>query len=270
MEKIPGERKKEREVSRRNILKTGIAAAAVAAAYTTKAAHAAEALAAPRGKRYAMVIDLKKCIGCHTCSVSCKAEFDVPLGVWRSWVKYMEKGKYPNVKRHFLPRLCNHCDNPPCVRVCPVQATYKSEDGAVLQRYDRCVGCKYCIQACPYSARHLLPRKTEVSPYKHVVDKCTFCVHRVEKGLDPSCVNACPANARTFGNLNDPDSEVAKLVYMNPTSVLKPGSGTEPQVYYIALDNSIVGGATETHNQAAPEVPDGYVSSGKHAVRGGK
>jgi Fe-S-cluster-containing dehydrogenase component len=191
-------------------------------------------------KRYAMVIDLRKCIGCHACSVACKAEFDVPLGVWRSWVRYQEKGKYPNVKKHFLPRLCNHCDKPPCVRVCPVQATYKDKDGYVLQRYERCIGCRYCMIACPYNARHILPRKTNAVGYGHVIDKCTFCIHRVEQGVTPACVTTCVGRARVFGDLNDPNSEVAKLVSKHSTVVLKPEAGTRPQVYYIRPDRDII------------------------------
>jgi Fe-S-cluster-containing dehydrogenase component len=191
-------------------------------------------------KRYAMVIDLRRCIGCHACSVACKAEFDVPLGVWRSWVKYMEKGSYPNAKRYFLPRLCNHCDKPPCVRVCPTQATYKHEDGYILQRYERCIGCRYCMVACPYNARHVLPRKTSSVKFGRVIDKCTFCIHRVEKGITPACVTTCVGRARVFGDLNDPDSEVSRLVANNPVVVLKPEAGTAPQVYYVMPDMSII------------------------------
>ncbi len=219
---------------------------------------------------YGMVIDLGRCIGCHACSVACKAEFDVPLGVWRSWVKYLVKGEYPNVKKHFLPRLCNHCDDPPCVKVCPVQATYKDKDGLVLQRYERCIGCKYCMMACPYDARFILPRKSNVSPYKHVIDKCTFCNHRVKNGQLPACVVTCQGGARIFGDLSDPGSEISKLLGTKPTMVLKPEQGTDPHVFYILPEQSIMGGRTKGYNVYAPEVPEGeYSSTAKDRKKGG-
>ena len=185
-----------------------------------------------RPKQYAMLIDTRKCIGCHTCSVACKAEFDVPLGVTRSWVEYTEKGNYPNVSRNFLPRLCNHCRHPQCVDVCPTGATYKREqDGIVVVDSGQCIGCKYCIQACPYDARFL-------NPVTGFADKCDFCIHRVSKGLEPSCVNSCIGGARIFGDISDPESEISRQVATNPVTVLRPGKGTEPQVYYIGADHS--------------------------------
>ncbi len=180
-------------------------------------------------QRLAMVIDLRKCIGCSACSVSCKQEYEVPVGVFRSWVKVVEKGTFPNVRKVALPRLCNHCDNPPCVDVCPVEASYKADNGAVLIHYDRCIGCKYCMAACPFDARF-------INPETKTADKCTFCVHRQADGGQPACVVTCMSKARTFGDLNDPNSEVAKLVGTQPVQVLKPAMGTEPQVYYIGLD----------------------------------
>lgn len=190
-------------------------------------------------KRYAMVIDLRRCIGCDACMVACKAEFDVPLGVFRTWVSYKVVGTYPNVKKHFMPRLCNHCDNPPCVRACPVGATYKVEDGGfVLQHYDRCIGCKACMASCPYNARFMLPKSRTYTDISSVVDKCTFCHHRVTQGLAPACVQTCIGRARIFGDMNDPNSEVAKLVANMPTQVLRPEQGTKPQVFYIGLDRN--------------------------------
>ena len=191
-------------------------------------------------KRYAMVIDLRRCIGCDACMVACKAEFDVPLGVFRTWVPYKVVGTYPNVKKQFLPRLCNHCDDPPCVRSCPVGATYKVEDGGfVLQNYERCIGCKACMASCPYNARFMLPRQRTYASVTSVVDKCTFCHHRVTQGLAPACVQTCIGRARIFGDLNDPKSEVSYLVNNLPTQVLRPEEGTKPHVFYIGADRNL-------------------------------
>lgn len=179
--------------------------------------------------RYGMAIDLRKCMGCNTCSVSCKVENDVPPGVSRSWVKVIEKGTYPNVRRSFLPALCNNCENPICLQNCPVNATWQRDDGIVMIDPHRCIGCKYCIASCPYNVRH-------VNPIKKIVQKCTFCHHRVDAGLQPACVESCPPGARVFGDLNDPGSEISKLLAENATQVLKPEMGTEPRVFYIAAD----------------------------------
>lgn len=185
-------------------------------------------------KKYGMLIDLRRCIGCHACYVACQAENEVPSGVFRSHVRYYERGKYPEVRRYFLPVLCNHCENPACVKVCPTLASYKREDGIVLVDYDKCIGCGYCMIACPYGVRYFNPEKTNAVPYKGVADKCTFCVHRVDAGIVPSCVNTCIGRARIFGDLNDPESEIAQLVATQPVTVLKPEEGTKPRVYYIA------------------------------------
>lgn len=190
-------------------------------------------LGVPGKKRYAMVVDLRRCIGCMACITACKAEFDVPLGVWRTTVRVKDTGTYPSTRRHYMPRLCNHCDNPPCVRNCPTEATYKHEDGFVLQRYERCITCRTCIAACPYNARHVLPGNRTSVKIGGVVDKCTFCDHRVAQGLLPACVQTCLGRSRIFGDLNDPNSEVAKLVATHFTVTLKPEKGTKPQVYYI-------------------------------------
>ena len=184
-------------------------------------------------KKWGMVIDLRKCIGCHSCSVACKTENEVPPAVFRSWVKLMDKGVYPNARSLSLPVLCNNCENAVCVKVCPVKASYKRDDGIVMVDPHKCVGCKYCMAACPYQVRAL-------NPLRRYVQKCSFCHQRVDAGLMPACVETCPARARVFGDLNDPSSEIVKLLIDNPTSVLKPESGTRPNVFYIALDKDIV------------------------------
>lgn len=221
----------EKQESRRNLLKkagVGVTFLAVAA---TAPKHVMAA-ATSRPVHYAMVIDTRRCIGCHGCSVACKTEFDVPLGLTRSWVESVEKGEYPNVSRNFLPRLCNQCSNPQCVNVCPTGATFKREqDGIVVVDAEMCIGCKYCILACPYDARFL-------NPETGTADKCDFCLHRVSRGLVPACVNTCQGKARIFGDMNDPESEVSKVLATNPVSVLRQGMGTQPNVYYIAADHS--------------------------------
>ncbi len=221
--------KTDPSINRRDFIK-GIS---VATAVGAGAAAMPKAARAARTKpHYGMLIDLRRCIGCHACSVACKAEFDVPLGKTRSWVEYVEKGQYPHVSRSFLPRLCNHCSEPACVPVCPTGATWKrEEDGIVVVDPDTCIGCKYCIQACPYDARFL-------NPVTGVADKCDFCLHRVSQGLAPACVETCIGRARIFGDLNDPDSEISRMIASNPVSVLRPEKGTKPNVYYIAADHA--------------------------------
>lgn len=160
--------------------------------------------------KWAMVIDTRRCIGCQACAVACKMENQVPAGVFRTHVKYLETGKYPDVKRHFLNAICMHCEKPACVAVCPVDATFKRDDGPVLVDYEKCIGCGYCVNACPYDARYITP--TDVGDVRAgKVDKCTFCAHRLDVGLAPACVQTCVGHARIFGDLNDPTSEVSRL-----------------------------------------------------------
>ncbi|MEE8428799.1 MAG: 4Fe-4S dicluster domain-containing protein [Gammaproteobacteria bacterium] len=216
--------------SRRNFLKkVGTTAAAAAGAAHLPSAYAATA---PKRKvQYGMLIDTRRCIGCQACTVACKSEFDVPLGKNRAWVEYTEKGIYPFAQRTFLPRLCNHCTDPPCTRVCPVKATYKRRDGIVVIDKGMCIGCKYCIQACPYDARFL-------NPVTGTADKCDFCVHRVSQGLVPACVNTCMGRARIFGDVNDPHSEISRRIAANSVTVLRREMGTQPNVFYIGADHS--------------------------------
>lgn len=179
--------------------------------------------------RWGMLVDLRRCVGCHTCSVACKCENLVPLDTYRTWVKIIEKGQFPNVSRSFLPSMCNNCENPICVRNCPTQATFRREDGIVMQDPHRCIGCKYCMASCPYDVRY-------VDSLKKIVQKCTWCHHRVDAGLDPACVNACPTSALVFGDLNDPESKISKLLASNAVQVLKPEKDTRPHVFYIDAD----------------------------------
>lgn len=183
--------------------------------------------------RWGMVIDMRRCIGCHACAVACKAENAVPLGVFRSWVKIIEKGRYPVVTKSFLPSLCNNCENPICVRNCPTQATYKREDGIVMVDPHRCIACKYCIASCPYDVRY-------ENPLKKIVQKCYWCYHRVDVGLEPACVNSCPTRAMVFGDMNDPESEIARVIATNAVQVIKPEKDTQPQVRYIAGDEAVM------------------------------
>jgi tetrathionate reductase subunit B len=202
-------------------------------------------------KRYGMAIDLRKCCGCQACSVSCKSEFNVRLGGYRSWVNESEKGKFPRTQRFFLPRLCNHCETPGCTRVCPTKASYIRDDGIVMVDKDQCIGCRYCMQACPYGARYFnwlndkLPDKARSFG---TVDKCDFCFHRVDNGVVPSCVNTCPANARIFGDLNDVDSEISKFLGKNSVQTIMPELGTKPKVFYVGADESVMTGSPKGGN----------------------
>jgi tetrathionate reductase subunit B len=205
---------------------------------------------------YGMGIDTDKCIGCGKCMEACKIENDVPAEpfFFRTWVeRYVIKrdgsvgitsiGTATNpsseavtekdiLRSFFVPKLCNQCANPACVQVCPVGATFQTEDGVVLVDDTRCIGCRYCIQACPYGARYL-------HPLKKTADKCTFCYHRITKGLLPACVEVCPTQARVFGDVNSVASPLARLKRMSDIHVLKPHLNTEPKVYYANLDGEV-------------------------------
>jgi Fe-S-cluster-containing dehydrogenase component/formate-dependent nitrite reductase membrane component NrfD len=183
--------------------------------------------------RYGFIIDNRRCIGCHACTVACKTENRVPLGVNRTWVKYVEKGRFPHARRFFLVTRCNHCENPPCVKICPVAAMYERQDGIVDFDSERCIGCKACMQACPYDAIY-------IDPDRNTAAKCHYCAHRTEVGLEPACVTACPEQAIVAGDLDRTGSRIARLLERESVRVRKPELGTKPKLYYIEAEDSAI------------------------------
>ena len=204
--------------------------------------------------QYGLVIDKRRCIGCQTCTVACKMTNNVPDGIF--WTRAMtEGGEYmdtpggvwPNLKMSFITLSCQHCANPACVKVCPVGATWKdSETGVVRQDYDKCIGCRMCMAACPYtgvrsfnweepktSMPHAVGDRDVPVHQKHTVEKCTFCWQRISVGKVPACVSGCTTMARYFGDLNDPESKVSKLIATRQWEQLLPEKGTRPSVYYL-------------------------------------
>ncbi len=262
-------------LSRRQVIKGAGALALGAAAGLAPISKATAA----KGKapRWAFIVDLRRCTGCRSCTVACKAEMNTPLGAFRAAVYEEVTGTFPKAEKHFLPRLCNHCEGsekdgiPPCIKDCPEYpkdrrqfntaegkkiryrggATYKRPDGMVLFDNELCVGCGKCINACPYGARNwdklLLSGKDRT---KNAITKCTFCQHRVDNGVTPACVNICPPGARIFGDLNDPDSEVAKLakefklVDNRNNTTLLPAENTVPMLFYIDPKGALMKMAT--------------------------
>jgi Fe-S-cluster-containing dehydrogenase component/formate-dependent nitrite reductase membrane component NrfD len=206
--------------------------------------------------RYGFAIDHRKCIGCHSCTVACKTENRVPLGVNRTWVKYVEKGTFPQARRVFQVTRCNHCEKPPCVEICPVSAMFKRGDGIVDFNPAQCIGCKACMQACPYDAIYL-------DPAWDTAAKCHFCAHRIEVGLEPACVVVCPERAIVAGDLDDSASEIAQLVGREPVRVRKPEQGTRPKLYYVDADESAIVPTAARHEvfymwaQRNPSLPGG-------------
>ncbi|MCA8917514.1 MAG: polysulfide reductase NrfD [Planctomycetes bacterium] len=197
--------------------------------------------------RYGFVIDNRVCIGCHACTVACKSEHLVPIGVNRTWVKYIERGEFPAVSRQFQVTRCNHCVDAPCVSICPTSALFTRKDGIVDFDNRRCIGCKSCTQACPYDALY-------IDPNTHTAAKCNFCAHRIDQGLNPSCVNICPEQAIHFGDLDDSSSDVAQLVGREPVSQRKPEKGTIPSIFYIDGDSASL-------NPAATQMPESFMWS---------
>jgi molybdopterin-containing oxidoreductase family iron-sulfur binding subunit len=219
------------------------------------------------GVRFGMVIDLGLCIGCRRCSYACKLENNVPDTINPPYIMVFETKYKPGhvmsgrifskhlkiesgltytklrKDRMYMPVQCNHCDDPPCADVCPTKATYKTTDGIVMMDYNKCIGCRYCMAACPYNARRFNWYEPVLSPDRinplvpvrtdGIVEKCTFCVHRTRRGRTTRCVEACPNKARIFGNLNDPDSEISNLLVSESYFQHKVGLNTGPNIYYL-------------------------------------
>ncbi len=209
--------------------------------------------------RYGMIIDLDRCLSCQACVIACKMENNVPDSTPGSFknkkmtfrtrvVPLLRDGKYPHPRVDIYPVLCNQCDNPPCVAACPTGATYRRDDGIVLIDWDTCIGCRYCMAVCPYGQRYFVqveeprdyhnpdavpPGNTQNRPPAGKVDKCTFCAHLVDQGQPPACVSACPAEARIFGDLDDPQGVLRELLASRNSQVLRPDFNTKPQVFYL-------------------------------------
>ena len=180
---------------------------------------------------YGFAIDLRKCIGCHACTIACKSEHDIPVGVNRCWVKTVEKGTFPQTQRLFLPVLCNQCEDAPCMNICPTSALFRRRDGIVDLHGDFCIGCRACMAACPYD-------QLFIDPNTRTAEKCNFCANRIENKLEPACVSVCPTECRIFGDLDDPTSEVARIVQRESFMVRKPEKGTGPKIFYLGADEA--------------------------------
>ncbi|MBN1356930.1 4Fe-4S dicluster domain-containing protein [bacterium] len=248
----------QRLLSRRNVLKGLAAAPGIILLSTLKTgpvsgAGPGDAAGKIKGHLWGYAVDTRKCIGCYACVRACSAENDVPAGFFRTWVERYrvqadgtvsvdipsdpDEGFQPvegdAVKAFFVPKICNHCAKSVCNQVCPVGAAYTAPDGVVLVDDAHCIGCGYCVQACPYGTRF-------IHPVTHHASKCTLCYHRITRGLQPACVMACPTGARMFGDLNDPDDRLSIILQQRRYRVLRPEMGTHPRCYYLGLDAEVI------------------------------
>ena len=183
--------------------------------------------------QYGFVIDQTACIGCHACTVACKTEHDVPLGVNRTWVKYIESGTWPDTKRSFSVMRCNQCSDAPCVSICPTGALFRRPDGIVDFDTSLCIGCKSCMQACPYDALY-------IDPVDQTAQKCNYCVHRVEVGLEPACVVVCPEEAIISGDIDDPTTPISRLLATEELLQRSPEQGTKPNLWYLGVEEAAI------------------------------
>jgi len=181
--------------------------------------------------KYGFIIDNRKCIGCHACTTACKSEHQVPVGVNRTWVKQVEKGSFPDSRRLFSVMRCNHCTDAPCVEICPVESLFIRDDGIVDFDKDRCIGCKSCMQACPYDALY-------IDPETHTAAKCNYCAHRIDVGLEPACVNVCPEEAIISGDMENPNTIISQLLSRQAVKSRKPEKATQPNLFYIDADDT--------------------------------
>ena len=175
--------------------------------------------------RYAMAVDTVRCVGCNACVLACKAENNLPNGGFRDWITTETRGVFPHLSMEIRSERCNHCSVSPCTMCCPTGASHVAEGGVVLVDPGKCTGCKACIAACPYDARYVRP--------EGYIDKCTFCIHRVREGKLPACVGICPTYALTFGDINDPDSEISEVLRRRQHKTLRTALGLQPNVFFL-------------------------------------
>jgi Fe-S-cluster-containing dehydrogenase component len=188
------------------------------------------------------LVDLDLCMGCKGCEIACKSENNVPPSIWRLRVKYVDAGVFPDTKRAFTPMRCNHCDNAPCERICPVSALHYLDNGIVNIDKERCIGCAGCMMACPYGAIYM-------DPETNTADKCTYCAHRIEGGLEPACVVACPVGANIFGDISDSRSKISRYIMAHrDTRVRKPEKGTLPKHFYVGAGDNHLNPLATTRN----------------------